>query len=242
MPQDVDPKPEEKQKPVRPTAKPKGTFRQWFTTPKPIKRLFDRFPLQTYSANELPQRTAAHRNQHALYIFTTEQGARHGAPSFNPGCLKWQVNNTLGFNNDRRIHKLIADLRQAYLRFMDFTFVTIPSNNHASPSGALPFLLPSASSSTSNTEDAIPVPSNRIQRWTREMKSPRRNSGKAPFIAYSDEGEQTENGAQATKAQKAKLAREDPAVMRYEAYMSLLDLRIRNAYVRDRFHFSSSLY
>ena len=67
------------------------TGNQWFTTPKPIKRLFDKFPLQTLPANELPVRTAQNRDQHTLYIFTTEQAARHGEPSFNPSCLKWQV-------------------------------------------------------------------------------------------------------------------------------------------------------
>ena len=64
---------------------------QWFKTPQTIKQLFDRVPLVTYPSNELPQRTPRSPNKHVLYIFTTEEGARHGATSFNPGCLKWQV-------------------------------------------------------------------------------------------------------------------------------------------------------
>ena len=63
----------------------------WFTTPQPIKQLFDKFPLVAYPPNELPQRTARNRGEHALYIFTTGEGASSGAASFNPGCLKWQV-------------------------------------------------------------------------------------------------------------------------------------------------------
>ena len=59
--------------------------------PTPIRRLFDKFPLQTYPANELPQRTAGDRSQHLLYVFTTPEAARRGDPSFNPSCLKWQV-------------------------------------------------------------------------------------------------------------------------------------------------------
>lgn len=62
-----------------------------FAVPTPIKQLFDRFPLLTYSPNDLPQRAPQHRHAHALYIFATEEGAEDGAPSYNPACLKWQV-------------------------------------------------------------------------------------------------------------------------------------------------------
>ena len=63
----------------------------WFTTPAPIKRLFDRFPLRTYPANELPQRKSLDRARHNLYIFTADDPESLGSPSFNPGCLKWQA-------------------------------------------------------------------------------------------------------------------------------------------------------
>lgn len=61
------------------------------TVPAPVKRLFDKFPLVTYAANELPHRAPRERQRPQLYIFTTEDGAQRGEPSFNPSCLKWQV-------------------------------------------------------------------------------------------------------------------------------------------------------
>jgi hypothetical protein len=63
-----------------------------FAVPTPIKQLFDRFPLATYPVNELPQRAPKHRNTHVLYVFTSDEGALSGLPSYNPACLKWQVN------------------------------------------------------------------------------------------------------------------------------------------------------
>jgi hypothetical protein len=65
--------------------------RSIFTVPAPIKQLFDRFPLLTYSPNDLPQRAPRHRDAHTLFVFATEGEAADGAPSYNPACLKWQV-------------------------------------------------------------------------------------------------------------------------------------------------------
>jgi hypothetical protein len=65
--------------------------RSIFNVPAPIKQLFDRFPLLTYPTNDLPQRAPQHGDAHVLYIFTSEDGARRGLPSYNPACLKWQV-------------------------------------------------------------------------------------------------------------------------------------------------------
>ncbi len=63
--------------------------------PTPIKQLFDRFPLLAYPVNDLPQRASRPRegegHGHVLYVFTTDEDARRGAPSYNPTCLKWQV-------------------------------------------------------------------------------------------------------------------------------------------------------
>jgi len=73
------------------------------------------------------------------------------------------------------------------------TFRTFPSNNHASPTGALPFLLPAETSDSVKT----PIPSNRLMRWI---------------------------------ASQASLP-EEPSTMRYEAYSSLLDHRIRSAWL-----------
>ena len=90
MPQNANTTSQGKSQP-RPKKEPKAASWPFFTTPQPIKRLFDRFPLYTYPHNELPERTAQHRDQNALYVFTNDDGARKGLPSYNPGCLKWQV-------------------------------------------------------------------------------------------------------------------------------------------------------
>ncbi|KAF2466039.1 uncharacterized protein BDR25DRAFT_336613 [Lindgomyces ingoldianus] len=144
-----------------------------FAVPAPIKRLFDKFPLLTYSANDLPLRAPRNRDRHVLHVFTTPRGAELGSPSYNPACLKWQ----------------------AYLRFCNIDFVIASSNNHASPSGSLPFLLPSL---TDPSKPAQPVPSGKLQRWVMN------NSASA---------------------------REEPSDLRYEAYLSLLDHRIRRAWL-----------
>ena len=72
----------------------RANAQSWFKTPESIKRLFDRFPLQTYASNEQPQRTTIDRNRSTLYVFTTEQAGQADAPSFNPSCLKWQVSKS----------------------------------------------------------------------------------------------------------------------------------------------------
>lgn len=63
----------------------------FFTVPTPIKALFDKFPLATYPANDIPQRTPFRRQENQLFVFSEPANARHGRPSFNPQCLKWQV-------------------------------------------------------------------------------------------------------------------------------------------------------
>jgi hypothetical protein len=68
-----------------------ASSRSIFTVPTPIKQLFDRFPLSTYSINELPQRAPRNRDAHVLYVFASDTQALKGAPSYNPACLKWQV-------------------------------------------------------------------------------------------------------------------------------------------------------
>ncbi|QSS54558.1 mitochondrial outer membrane protein [Histoplasma capsulatum var. duboisii H88] len=117
------------------------------SVPVPIKQIFDKFPLITYPANELPRRITRRSAHHALYIFTTSRAAERGAPSFNPQCLKWQ----------------------AYLKFVGISFETVPSNNHASPTGALPFLIPTSSATPVPTGPKGPIPSNKIQKWAIEQ-------------------------------------------------------------------------
>ncbi|KAF2858201.1 hypothetical protein K470DRAFT_221708 [Piedraia hortae CBS 480.64] len=111
-----------------------------WSTPAPLKRLFDQLPLATYPANSLPTRAPRDRGQSVLHVFTTDDDARDGRPSFNPACLKWQT----------------------YLKFAQVEFRTVASSNHASPSGSLPFLLPSAGS---EWQDAV-VAGNKMHKWT----------------------------------------------------------------------------
>jgi hypothetical protein len=80
-----------------------------FSVPAPIKQLFDQFPLLTYPVNELPHRAPHHRNAHVLYVFSTNEGAIRGAPSFNPACLKWQVSIHLLPHYTTQAHK-VADI------------------------------------------------------------------------------------------------------------------------------------
>ena len=68
-----------------------ASSRSFFSIPAPVKQLFDRFPLVTYPINHLPQRAPHHRDTPVLHLFTTNEGALKGAPSYNPACLKWQV-------------------------------------------------------------------------------------------------------------------------------------------------------
>ncbi|KAF2848099.1 hypothetical protein T440DRAFT_429310 [Plenodomus tracheiphilus IPT5] len=156
-----------------PTDRQRRPRRSVFDVPAPIKQLFDKFPLLTYDTNDLPHRVPQHRNTHVLYVFTTDDGALGGAPSFNPACLKWQ----------------------AYLKFSKIPFRIASSNNHASPSGSLPFFLPSSPEPYKQTQ---PVPSGKLQRWAM-------NNCEKPI--------------------------EEPGDLRYEAYLSLLDHRIRRAWL-----------
>ncbi|KAK4507889.1 hypothetical protein PRZ48_001624 [Zasmidium cellare] len=150
--------------------------RSIFALPAPLRRIFDKFPLITYDANELPERAPKTRDEHVLHVFTTEEEATRGRPSFNPGCLKWQT----------------------YLRFSGVSFRTVPSSNHASPSGMLPFLQPAVTSAESNNA-LDPIPSNKLKKWLASQK-------------------------------KVKSV-DETADIRYEAYASLLDNRIRKAWL-----------
>jgi metaxin len=85
-------------------------------------------------------------------------------------------------------------LRKAYLRFCGIRFRTVAANNHASPTGALPFLNPASSASTTSSH---PIPSYQMLRWVTSHASTMETS----------EG------------------------MRYEAYTSLVEHRIRNAWL-----------
>jgi len=175
------------------SSKQQPPSRSLFSVPAPIKQLFDQFPLLTYPVNDLPQRAPQHRNAHVLHVFTTDNGAARGAPSYNPACLKWQVSPPA---SAPRAPLLKLTICQAYLKFSKIPFHTASANNHASPSGSLPFLLPASPDPCKETQ---PVPSGKLQRWAL-------NNSESPI--------------------------EEPGDSRYEAYHSLLDHRIRRAWVR----------
>lgn len=90
------------------------------------------------------------------------------------------------------------------MKFSGIDFRIRASNNHASPSGALPFLLP-ASADTTSSKSVQTVPSAKLQRWCM-------NNSSSPIEESGD--------------------------LRYEAYLSLLDHRIRRAWVRSAIKFT----
>ncbi|KAI0421296.1 hypothetical protein F5X98DRAFT_268083 [Xylaria grammica] len=146
----------------------------WFTIPAPLARLFKKFPLLMYPPNELPARSPDIRHVPTLYVFISDEDALKGLPSFNPSCLKWQT----------------------FLKLAGVDFCVRSSNNHASPTGALPFLLPPSISRENRSPR--PIPSNKLEQYG------------------------LDNG-------KSRLP-EGPGA-RLEAYESLLDHRIRNAWL-----------
>lgn len=139
----------------------------WFSLPAPIRQIFDTFPLVTYDENELPQRVSTSRRQHQLHIFTLEGDQL----SPNPACLKWQ----------------------AYLLAKRIPFSIVSANNHAAPTGALPFVLPG---SKKREPQPQAISSSKIQRWA-----------------------ETQGAA------------EEQLDIRLEAYLSLIDQNLRNAWL-----------
>ncbi|KAL6865957.1 hypothetical protein ACO1O0_002057 [Amphichorda felina] len=112
--------------------------RRWFAVPAPVRALFKLFPLHVYGPEPLPYRAPDPlRPRPALYIFAEDgeddEDATAHRPSFNPSCLKWQT----------------------ILRIAGVDVDLVPSNNHASPSGALPFLLPPGPTACPLTGDKI---------------------------------------------------------------------------------------
>ncbi|KAF2154698.1 hypothetical protein K461DRAFT_319223 [Myriangium duriaei CBS 260.36] len=111
-----------------------------FSLPAPLRDLFNQFPLRTYASNPLPSGTVLpSTSTNTLYIFSNPSSVPN-APSLNPTCLK----------------------HQTYLSLRGIQYVSLPANNHASPSGSLPFLLPA--SSTDSPRPA-PVTAASLRRW-----------------------------------------------------------------------------
>ncbi|CAK7223109.1 hypothetical protein SCUCBS95973_005066 [Sporothrix curviconia] len=122
--------------------------------PAPLQRLFDLVPLVTYPANTLPGDTEDDADSAAgrlddgvhdtgsaddlptLYVFINPADAVRGRASFNPTCLKWQT----------------------FLRFADIPVRVVASSNHASPTGALPFLQPARKRTTATSTARQPPP------------------------------------------------------------------------------------
>ncbi|KAH7025868.1 uncharacterized protein B0I36DRAFT_365519 [Microdochium trichocladiopsis] len=180
----------------------------WFSIPAPLARLFKKFPLLTYPPNELPARSPQQRDVATLYVFISDADALKGLPSYNPTCLKWQTFLRLAG---------IKDLQLA------------PSNNHASPNGALPFLIPaisnaSASTSTSTgTTAAAPsiISSNKLEQY-----------------ALSYAARATTNTTTTSTITKFKPNQPTPVSdisasqnHRLESYTALLDHAVRNAWL-----------
>lgn len=119
-----------------------NTRTDFFKLPSPLRHLFDTFPLITYDQNAIPQRLKQATHHHSLYVFTYPPGTSNSQLSPNPACLKWQ----------------------AYLHTRQVPFRIVSSSNHASPSGALPYLQ-SARVST-NEPGSVQITSSKLLRWT----------------------------------------------------------------------------
>lgn len=63
--------------------------------------------------------------------------------------------------------------QQTYLKLCGISHRTVASNNHASPSGALPFLLPGPKDETAG----LPVASNRLKRWVAVQQKAEKKEG-----------------------------------------------------------------
>lgn len=124
-----------------------------------------------------------------------------------------------------RNYKLTTFGLETYLKFQKVDFQCTPSSNHASPTGSLPFILPAASTS----DLPLPIPSSRIQRWVRDGKSAKKTKSNKSTSSSTAKDFQKEGGREEARENRAGGNSSD---MRYDAYMSLLDHRIRNAYVR----------
>ncbi|CAN8106355.1 unnamed protein product [Discula destructiva] len=164
------------------------SHRDWIPAiPRPLQRLFDSVPLVTYPPNELPYRSPAPSDLPALHVFITQEGADWGLPSYNPSCLKWQT----------------------FLRIAGISHNLVPSTNHASPTGALPFLQPALTTDRLDARQLLPIPSPRLETYAHRY-------GSLPAApTFSNNSETTP----------------DQLHHRQRAYQALLDHPIRNAWL-----------
>ncbi|KAM3503058.1 hypothetical protein MY11210_008857 [Beauveria gryllotalpidicola] len=114
-----------------------------FSAPAPIRSLFKSFPLAVHPSEALPARTPDTDDAlPRLYVFAHDCDAELGLPSYNPTCLKWQT----------------------ILRIANIDVRLVSSSNHASPSGALPFLMLPSSAST-----VVPLTGDKIARFAKQQ-------------------------------------------------------------------------
>ncbi len=136
------------------------------SAPTAIRSLFKSFPLAVHPAEALPARVAdTDSTLPRLYVFTHERDAVLGLPSYNPSCLKWQVCyfafvQILSSDEEGTAN---AKWVQTILKIANIDFQLVPSSNHASPSGALPFLI-----LPSSTPTAVPLTGEKIARFAKE--------------------------------------------------------------------------
>lgn len=137
-----------------------------FSAPTTIRSLFKSFPLAVHPAEALPSRARDIENTlPRLYVFTHERDAELGLPSYNPSCLKWQV-CIFGLTqilSSQKVGVANAKWLQIILKIANVDFQLVPSSNHASPSGALPFLILPSMTST-----AVPLTGEKIARFAKE--------------------------------------------------------------------------
>ncbi|KAJ2901250.1 hypothetical protein MKZ38_002114 [Zalerion maritima] len=174
-----------------------------FTIPSPLRQLFSHFPLVTYAASELPVRCPDEesRTKNTLHVFSSPTDAPRGLPSYNPTCLKWQV----------------------FLRLAGIEFETVASNNHASPTGVLPFLLPRAPTA------AIEAAREPEEKGTELGRIPLHHRAVLPVAS----GKLEEFGLSYDGGAGGKRVGDVEGVMRAEVYQSLLDTRIRCAWLHS---------
>ena len=121
-----------------PSPESSGSFKQQasrvrnlFSIPAPVKRLFDKVPILTYPPNELPQRTPRPTKLPSLYVFIGDEDAAAGRPSFNPGCLKWQVSDA-----DYFFVKGLLTSHRRFSKSPEFNTVSSPQTTMPLPPGS----------------------------------------------------------------------------------------------------------
>lgn len=166
----------------------------WFTAPAPIRTLFKQFPLHTYDSQPLPTSScpppSASGSKPRLYVFSrSDAEAARGIPSYNPSCLKWQT----------------------LLRIAGVDVCLVRSSNHASPSGALPFLIPTG-------EAKVPLTGDKIAAFA-ALASP----------SSSTSSKKRDSSRKEKKESSSKKL--DPNAPRLAAYQALISQRIRPAWL-----------